>query len=141
MQKAVIIYNDRVGTFRKIKAIDAVIDDDPSPELVKNIAETRSRNLMCFAELESYNNTGKWLNKHPLLSAFSLHREMERLLQTNPAGFLDEYSKVSGYVSRYNSYLNNEKRSEAQHAKDMKNLDKYREKEEIMKEILNDKNN
>ena len=140
MQKAVIIYNDRVNTFRRMKEIDAVIDNQPTAARVKNLAELRNRNLICFAELESYNKTGKWLNRHPLLKHFSLHAQMTRLLRENPAAFLDEYSNVSYNVNRYRSYLNNEKRSEKQHEKDRKNLKKHQEREKLMKEVLDELN-
>lgn len=124
-----------------MKAIDAVIEDKPTENRVKDLAELRNRNIMCFRELEYFNKTGKWLNRHPLLEHFSLHAQMKKLLQQNPSEFLNEYSKVSYNVNRYRSYLNNEKRSEEQHEKDSLNLKKHREREKLMKEVLDERNN
>ena len=121
-----------------MKEIDAVVDDNPTQKRVKDLAEYRNRNLMCFRELESFNNNKKWLNRHPLLKHFSLHEQAKKMLQQNPAAFLDEFSKVSYNVNRYRSFLNNDKRSAEQHKKDKKNLDKHSEREKIMKEVLDE---
>ena len=140
MQKAVIIYNDRVITFRKMREIDAVIDEKPTEKLVMELAELKNRNLMCFKELECFNKTGKWLNKHPLLSQFSQHTRYKEMLRRNPAQFLEEYSKTAYNVNRYRSYLNNSGRDAEKHESDQKNLDKHIAREKLMKEVLDEHN-
>lgn len=136
-----IIYNDRVNSFRKMKVIDAVVDEKPTTTRIIELVELGVRNRQCFRELQTFNDTGKWLNRHPLLKHFSLHAEMNKLLQKDRGEYLQEYTKTSGYVSRYRSYLNNDKRSPSQHEKDEINLKKHSEREQIMKEVLDEQLN
>jgi hypothetical protein len=121
-----------------MKAIDAVIDSEPTTKRIIDLADLRNRNLLSFKELKTYNDTGTWLNKHPLLEHFSIRFQLRELLDKKPDEFLDEFTKTSGYVSRYKSYLNNSKRTEEEHANDKKNLGKHAEKEQIMRELLNE---
>ena len=121
-----------------MKAIDAVIDSVPTEKRIMDLADLRNRNLLAFKELKSFNDTGTWLNKHPLLEHFSLHYQLKELLDKKPDEFLDEFAKTTGYVSRYKSYLNNKSRTEDQHTADKKNLGKHAEKEQIMRELLNE---
>lgn len=90
---------------------------------------------MANRELQSFNDTGKWRNKHPLLSQFSLKTKYIELHQSNPEEFLNEYVKTANYIGRYKSYLNNSNRSENKHEKDKVNLSKYKEIEEVMREV------
>ena len=136
VQKAVIIYNDRVNTYRKMKAIDAVIDKEPTETLEIDLAELRNRNLLAFKELQNFNDTGQWLNRHPLIVHHSIRFKYKELLNDKPGEFLAEYTNTANNVSRYNSFLNNEKRSPNQHEKDRENLKKHAEREAIMREVL-----
>jgi hypothetical protein len=70
-----------------------------------------------------------------LLSQFSLKTKYIDLYHSNPEEFLNEYVKTVNYIGRYRSYLNNSTRSEERHEKDKVNLDKYKEIEEILREI------
>ncbi len=116
--------------------IDNIIDQKPTAARVNDLAELRIRNLQAFRELESYNNTGEFLNKHPLVAQFSTSVGLEELLKNNPDIFLEEYANTRENVKRYKSFLNNKKRSIDQKAKDKLNLKKHQEREVLMKEIL-----
>ena len=122
-----------------MKAIDAVIDSEPTEKRIMDLADLRNRNILSFKELESFNSSGTWLNKHPLLEQYSLRYQLRDLLEKKPDEFMDDFIKTSGYVSRYKSYLNNKTRSEEQHEKDQKNLQKHSEIEQIMRELLSEK--
>lgn len=136
VQRAVIIYNDRVNTYRKMKEIDPVIDKNPTEQRIIDLAELRNRNLLAFKELKTFNDKGKWLNKHPLLRNFSIKTKYSELLRKNPTDFLAEYTNTANNVNRYKSFLNNKDRSPNQHEKDRDNLKKHYEREEIMREVL-----
>lgn len=131
-----IIYNDRVNTYRKMKEIDAVVDKEPTERRIIDLAELRNRNLLAFKELQHFNDKGKWLNRHPLLKDHSLRTKYKQMLRDNPGDFLAEYANTANNVSRYQSFLNNEKRSPNQHDKDSENLKKHKERESIMREVL-----
>ena len=121
-----------------MKAIDAVIDSLPTEKRIMDLADLRNRNLLAFKELKSFNDSGTWLNQHPLLEQHSIRFQLRDLLEKKPDEFLDEFSKTTGYVSRYKSYLNNKSRTEDQHTADKKNLGKHAEKEQIMRELINE---
>lgn len=119
--------------------IDKIIDNKPTAKLVQEFAELRIRNLQAFRELESYNSTGEFLNRHPIVAHFSTRQQLEQMLRENPDKFLEEYSNTRENVKRYKSYLNNKKRTEEQHDKDKINLKKHRQRVAMMKEILSAK--
>jgi hypothetical protein len=136
IQRAVVLYNDRVNIWRKMLAIDKVIDQKPTKAKVQELAELRIRNLQAFRELEHFNSTGEYLNRHPLVAHFDTRQQLEKLLKENPDAFLEEYANCRENVKRYRSFLNNKKRSEKQRDKDKVNLKKHSDREAMMKEIL-----
>lgn len=117
--------------------LDAIIDQKPTAKIVQELAELRIRNIQAFRELESFNNTGKFLNRHPLVAHFSTRQQLEQLLKENPDKFLEEYSNCRENVKRYKSYLNNKKRTQEKKDKDKINLKKHSDRLEIIKDILN----
>lgn len=141
MQKATILYNARINDYRKIKELDAELDNKPTKQKVAQIAELRIRNLQAFRELECYNNTGQFYNRHPLVKHYSLQVQLEKLLQNDPPQFLSEYANTRENVKRYKSYCNNAKRKKKKdlHDKDKLNLKKHEEKLALFEQILSKK--
>lgn len=124
-----------------MKVLDAELDNNPTESKVAKMAETRIRNLQCFAELQSYNDTGKWVNKHPLLIHYSERFLLEELKRKSPEEFLKRYAACSQNIKRYSSYLKNPTRSD-QHSGDKQNLKKHQERKLIFETILqNDERN
>ncbi len=74
-----------------MSVIDRLLDTLPTEDLVEELAELRIRNLLCFEELEAFNNTGKFVFKHPLVQQYSLHATLTDLLRNDPDKFLKEY--------------------------------------------------
>lgn len=118
-----------------MKVLNAELDDKPTEAKVAKMAETRIRNLQCFEELQSFNDTGKWRNKHPLLIHYSERFQLSELRRRDPAAFLKKYANCQQNIMRYRSYLNNESRVE-QRESDKKNLIKHQEREIIFETIL-----
>ncbi len=136
VQRAVVLYNDRVNSWRKMVQIDKVIDQKPTPARIQELAELRIRNLQAFRELDHFNSTGEYLNRHPLVAHFDTRQQLEKLLKENPDAFLEEYANCRENVKRYRSFLNNKKRNEKHGEKDKVNLKKHLDREAMMKEIL-----
>lgn len=67
VQIATILYNDRVVTWKKMKQLDELLDKKPTRRAVVDMAELRIRNLLAFSELQTYNDTGMFRYKHPLI--------------------------------------------------------------------------
>lgn len=118
--------------------IDKIIDGGPTSTRVRDLAELRIRNLQAFRELDHFNSTGEYLNRHPLVAHFNKRQQLKKLLSENPDAFLEEYANCRENVKRYKSFLNNKGRSEEQKIKDKINLKKHLDREALMKEIISE---
>jgi len=116
--------------------LDRLIDQEPTKPRVARLAELRIRNLQCFQELRSFNDTGKFRMEHPLIRQYSLTAELQEMLRRNPGQFLEEFRNVSNNVARYKSFLNRDKKDQAAADKWNSQLAKHQEREQLMKEIL-----
>lgn len=132
---ATVIYNDRINTWRKMKQLDEVLDKKPKASDVQQMAELRIRNLQAFAELASYNDTGKYLYKHPLLKGRSEFDTLIKLFRKEPAEFLRKYKNVLDNIKRYKSYLKRDDRADRR-ASDRDNLQRHQEKERMFKMVM-----
>lgn len=139
VQTATILYNDRVNTWRKMKQLDKQLEDAPTPEAVKQMAELRIRNLQAFAELRSFNDTGKFLCKHPILFGRSEFSELLRLLKADPAEFLRRHKNVLDNIKRYKSYLKRDDRADRRQS-DKEHLARHEEKERLFKMVIEQNN-
>lgn len=118
-----------------MKQLDEQLDKNPTERAVTDMAELRIRNLLAFEELQSFNDTGKFKYKHPLIIRQSERAQLEELLRKNPQEFLRYHKNVLDNIRRYESYLKRADR-ESQRAKDRENLRRHREREAIFKVIL-----
>lgn len=122
-----------------MKVLDTELENKPTDAKVAKLAEIRIRNLLCFSELQSYNDIGKWKNKHPFIVHQSERTQLEELKRRDPEAFLKKYANCSYNIKRYNSFLKNDTRSDRRES-DKKNLTKYQELETIFKDIINETN-
>lgn len=136
---ATVIYNDRINTWRQMKQLDEVLDKNPTAHTVADMAELRIRNNQAFAELQSFNDTGKFLCKHPILFGRSEIAQLIKLLRSDPAEFLRQHKNVFDNVKRYRSYLKRSDRKDKRTA-DRKNLERHQERERLFKMVLEQQN-
>ena len=136
---ATVIYNDRINTWRKMKQLDELLEKERNAQAVADMAELRIRNLQAFAELQSFNNTGKYICKHPLLFGRSEIAQLIKLLRTDPAEFLRQHKNVLDNIKRYRSYIKRTDRKNRR-ADDLKNLERHREREKLFKMVLEQQN-
>ena len=136
---ATVLYNDRINTYRKMKQLDELLEKERNAQAVADMAELRIRNLQAFAELQSFNDTGKFLCKHPLLFGRSEIAELMKLLKADPAEFLRQHKNVLDNMKRYRSYI---KRTDRKNRRtdDLKNLERHREREKLFKMVLEQQN-
>ena len=132
---ATVLYNDRINTYRKMKQLDELLEKERNAQAVADMAELRIRNLQAFAELQSFNDTGKFLCKHPLLFGRSEIAELMKLLKAAPAEFLRQHKNVLDNIKRYKSFVKRKDRKEKREA-DKRNLEKYQEKERLFRMVL-----
>ena len=132
---ATVLYNDRINTYRKMKQLDELLEKERNAQAVADMAELRIRNLQAFAELQSLNDTGKFLCKHPLLFGRSEIAELMKLLKADPAEFLRQHKNVLDNIKRYKSFVKRKDRKEKREA-DKRNLERYQEKERLFRMVL-----
>ncbi|MBW4712205.1 hypothetical protein KZY63_08680 [Prevotella histicola] len=132
---ATVLYNDRINTYRKMKQLDELLEKERNAQAVADMAELRIRNLQAFAELQSFNDTGKFLCKHPLLFGRSEIAELMKLLKAAPAEFLRQHKNVLDNIKRYKSFVKRKDRKEKREA-DKRNLKRYQEKERLFRMVL-----
>ncbi|MDY6148535.1 MAG: hypothetical protein SPI35_05930 [Porphyromonas sp.] len=109
---ATVLYNDRINCFRRMRELDFLLDDKPTGRRVAELAELRIRSIQCFRELESFNDTGKFLCRHPLTAHRSERAVLEELYRDNPAGFLQKCSVAEREIKRYTRHLQDPKRED-----------------------------
>ena len=136
---ATVIYNDRINTWRQMKQLDEVLDKNPTAQAVADMAELRIRNNQAFAELQLFNDTGKFLYKHPILFGRSEIAQLIKLLRQDPAEFLRQHKNVLDNIKRYRSYLKRSDRKDKRTA-DRKNLERHQERERLFKMVLEQQN-
>lgn len=136
---ATVIYNDRINTWRKMKQLDELLEKERNAQAVADMAELRIRNLQAFAELQSFNDTGKFLCNHPLLFGRSEIAELMKLLKSDPAEFLRQHKNVLDNIKRYRSYIKRTDRKNRR-ADDRKNLERHLEREKLFKMVLEQQN-
>lgn len=136
---ATVLYNDRINTWRKMKQLDELLEKERNAQAVADMAELRIRNLQAFAELQSFNDTGKFLCKHPLLFGRSEIAQLIKLLRSDPAEFLRQHKNVLDNIKRYRSYIKRTDRKNRR-ADDLKNLERHREREKLFKMVLEQQN-
>lgn len=139
MQQATVIYNDRVNTWRKMKQLDKQLEENPTPEAVAQMAELRIRNLQAFTELQSFNDTGRFLCKHPILFGRSEFSRLQDLFRTDPSGFLRKHKNVLDNLRRYRAYLKRDDRK-AKRQSDREHLIMYEEKDRLFKMVIEHNN-
>ncbi len=132
---ATVLYNDRINTWRRMKALDVALDKKPKANDVAMMAELRIRNLQAFDELKSYNDTGRFLYKHPLLEGKSEFEELVKLFRKEPAEFLRKHKNVLDNIKRYKGYLKKEDRKDRR-ASDKENLHRHQERERMFKMVM-----
>lgn len=124
-----------------MKVLSDILDNKPTAQAVRQLVELRIQNLVCFKELQSFNDSGDWLYQHPLISNLSKFSTLQDLKRKNPEEFLKQYALTESNIRRYQSYIKSESRKDKR-ASDRSNLKKHQDLSNVFKTILeNDKNN
>lgn len=78
-----------------MKQLDERLDKNPVKRDIMDMVELRIRNLQAFDELQSFNDTGKFLYIHPLITHQSERAQLTKLLKTDPLEFLRLHKDVA----------------------------------------------
>lgn len=137
VQIATLLYNARINTYREAKALDAEIDNAPTAAAVARLAELRIENLAAHKELVSFNATGQFLHRHPLVTRRTTSNQLLQLRRTDPTEFLRRYHAAQSNLRRYTAYARNPARTK-QHEADVAQVKKYTDLTAIFKTLLNE---
>lgn len=88
-----------------MKVLDSNIDNAPSVDDIKELAELRIRNLLCFRELKTFNDTGEFINAHPILKQNSEYEKLLRLWKNDRENFIRQYENCKNNIRRYRARL------------------------------------
>lgn len=101
-----MIYEDRIRTYRQMKVLDERLDTAPTDSDVKEMAELRIQNLLCFRELQSLNDRGVFLNEHPYLKNRADYEELLALWNSDRDRFIRQYENCRNNIRRYTGRMN-----------------------------------
>lgn len=123
-----------------MKQLDELLETKPTEEAVKEMAELRIRNLQAFDELQSFNDTGRFLCKHPLLAGRSEINQLRQLLHRDPSEFLRRHKNTLDNIRRYKSYLKRKDRKDRRQ-QDREALERHQKRERLFRMILEQEGN
>lgn len=104
-----LLFESTFQTYNQGKAIDAVIDDQPTVENIANLVKYDELNRLAFNELEQFNKHQVFLFKHPLVFKRKLEEQLDALRRSDPADFMKQLANAKSNITRYNSMIKNNK--------------------------------
>jgi len=118
---------------------DFLLDEQPELAMEQILLDVRNR--QAHNELSSFNNTGKFINKHPLVVKKTHYKdsftELVELKRTDPKTFLKQVTNVTQNIRRIKSQLEKKKyKSEAEKQSWQTNLEKAQIRKQVIEEIL-----
>lgn len=135
-----MIYEDRIRTWRQMKVLDERLDTAPTDSDVKEMAELRIQNLLCFRELQSLNDNGVFLNEHPYLKNKADYEELLLLWSSDRDKFIRQYENCRNNIRRYTGRINRKGATdeEVEEARQLKT--RHEQRATIFKKILSNAN-
>lgn len=114
---------------------------DDQPDLAREMVLLDHRNRQAHKELKSFNDTGKFVNKHPFVVEKKLYKdtytELTELKRSDPGAFIKEITNVTQNIRRIQSQLNKEKyKSDEEKHSWEQNLAKAMIRKQVMEEII-----
>lgn len=135
IQLCMTLYNERIYTYERMALLNNDIDEHP--ELAGQMVAEDISNHLAFVELQSYNDRGEFVYKHPILIAYKKENELEALRKSNPERFINEMVNADKAITRYKSQINTGKyKNDEERQQFEAHIASYQEKLEIMKRLI-----
>ena len=120
-----------------MQRLDKVLDSDISIDNVSRMVGDDERNHLAFLELDSYNRTGEFLYRHPILQSHKMQNDLEALRKSNPDRFMAELVNADKNITRYQSMMRNKKyKDEEELTRWQKHVDACNAKLKIMQQLI-----
>lgn len=138
IQLAILLYDERINTWRQLVKLRQEIDDYPEKALA--IADLDDRNRMAHHELEVFEKTGIFPCKHPMAIKFMAERkklsEWRTLKQKDPKGFMKQVANIEHNITRYRSQISKDKLTDEKRASIARNLANAERMHELMMQVV-----
>lgn len=135
------IYSDRINCHRTLAEIEKTTSEasELDSDILEKIINLSIRMELCFMELREFNKTGKFLGKHPFISQADERSRVTALLNQDPEAYFEERKNIELNITRYSSQINSKKTSPEQKDRARANLEKYKAKLLLYKEIIKER--
>lgn len=131
------IFSDRINCWSRLKQLEADTQGPTAPRgILGEIVETSVRLEMCFDELRNFNDTGSFLGVHPFIVTKDERERVRDILKNDPETYFSERKNIELNITRYSSQINRKKATEDQREAARANLEKYRAKLRLYKDVL-----
>lgn len=134
------IFTDRINLYRLLQEAEKSIDglDEADSSILETIVLLSIRQELCFAELKSFNDTGKFIGKHPFIRLKDERERVSETLRTDPDRYFDERKNIELNITRYLSQLNSKKATREQKDRAAANLEKFKTVLSLYREVFNE---
>lgn len=130
------LFNDAISCHDKLENAQKKRDRDPQKH-IPIIVEMDQRNRICYAELDSYNETKKFLGEHPLLKLRKKFSDLVDQKENDTDGFMVRQKNVQDSIDRYNNLIKSKKYKDDEEKNNWQALlDDYKNELEMIKKII-----
>lgn len=131
------IFTDRINCYSELKKLEVQTQGEMTDiSTLAEIVRLSARLEMCFNELRSFNNTGKFLGKHPFIESRDERSRIFDLLRRDPEAYFQERKNVELNIARYSSQTNSKKLDADKREKAGVNLQKFRALLQVYKDVF-----
>lgn len=119
--------------------LDKALDKDPTKENISDFISSEIENKQIFKELQTYNDSGRFVYIHPLTKALEETDRLRALKKADPAAFASELVNADKSITRYNSQIKHNKfKNEAERIEWIRHLRTYETKRKLIYQIISE---
>ncbi len=131
------IFTDRINCYSELKRLEADTQGETADtDTIAEVVRLSARLEICFNELRNFNNTGKFLGKHPFIESKDERSRIFELLRSDPEAYFQERKNVELNIARYSSQTNSKKLDADKRGKAGVNLQKFRALLQVYKDVF-----
>jgi hypothetical protein len=133
------LYEQRIFSYNAMRDFDSKVDRAANKENIAGLINNDIENKQCFEELQSYNDTGKFLHVHSLTKELQSIDRLRTLRKTDPAQFTNELINCDKSITRYKSLIKNKKYKAREELADWQSLLRdYEVKRKLLTQIISE---
>ena len=132
------IFTDRINLWQRLREIEDNTEglQEIEAQTIEEFITKTIRLELCFSELKAFNDTGKFIGKHPFISERDERSRISELLRAAPDKYFEERKNVELNITRYSSQINGKKSSPEAKKRAAENLEKFKVLLQMYKEVF-----